>query len=182
MKHPEQGETRWSKTHKGTNTTNPAYRKLGTGSFLSDGMPPKKLAAGKQQPRDTAPGNSGGRGNEHLMPMNPTSRAIFQSVLSSDPLLTGPERAVLEQLLRGETRISTLGTGRTPSGSYSSPEEGGEAARCKSSHDLAHGQRVHPTPRGDPTWNLAVSVLGDCGIRATLRSRCLRRAKPRGGP
>jgi len=43
--------------------------------------------------------------------MNPTSRAIFQSVISSDPSLTGPERTALERLLRGETGVSALGTG-----------------------------------------------------------------------
>jgi hypothetical protein len=43
--------------------------------------------------------------------MNPTSRAIFQSVISSDPSLTGAERAALERLLRGEAEISAPGTG-----------------------------------------------------------------------
>jgi len=46
--------------------------------------------------------------------MNPTSRAIFQSVISSDPSLTGPERTALERLLRGETGASVLGTGADP--------------------------------------------------------------------
>lgn len=52
-----------------------------------------------------------GPGSEHLIPMNPTSRAIFQSVISSDPSLTKPERAVLERLLRGEIEVSAPGTG-----------------------------------------------------------------------
>jgi hypothetical protein len=39
--------------------------------------------------------------------MNPTSRAIFQSVVSSDATLTGSERAVLERLLRGESAALT---------------------------------------------------------------------------
>jgi len=45
------------------------------------------------------------------MPMNPTSRAIFQSVISSDATLTGSERAALERLLRGESPIpvATMG-------------------------------------------------------------------------
>lgn len=43
--------------------------------------------------------------------MNPTSRAIFQSVISSDPSLTEAERAALERLLRGEAEISAPGFG-----------------------------------------------------------------------
>ncbi len=45
------------------------------------------------------------------MPMNPTSRAIFQSVISSDASLTGGERATLERLLRGESEVQPLGAG-----------------------------------------------------------------------
>ncbi|HWB99763.1 MAG TPA: helix-turn-helix domain-containing protein [Bryobacteraceae bacterium] len=38
-----------------------------------------------------------------MTPMNPTSRAIFQSVMSSDATLTSVERSALERLLRGES-------------------------------------------------------------------------------
>jgi hypothetical protein len=43
--------------------------------------------------------------------MNPTSRAIFQSVISSDPSLTAGERTALERLLRGETELGAPGSG-----------------------------------------------------------------------
>lgn len=43
--------------------------------------------------------------------MNPTSRAIFQSVMSSDTTLTGSERATLERLLRGESAAPATATG-----------------------------------------------------------------------
>lgn len=43
--------------------------------------------------------------------MNPTSRAIFQSVMSSDATLTSSERTALERLLRGESAIPALATG-----------------------------------------------------------------------
>ena len=45
------------------------------------------------------------------MPMNPTSRAIFQSVISSDATLTSSERAALERLLRGESPTPVATTG-----------------------------------------------------------------------
>ena len=43
--------------------------------------------------------------------MNPTSRAIFQSVMSSDATLTSSERAALERLLRGESAVPVPATG-----------------------------------------------------------------------
>lgn len=43
--------------------------------------------------------------------MNPTSRAIFQTVMSSDATLTSSERAALERLLRGESAIPAATTG-----------------------------------------------------------------------
>ncbi|HVU15449.1 MAG TPA: helix-turn-helix domain-containing protein [Candidatus Didemnitutus sp.] len=43
--------------------------------------------------------------------MNPTSRAIFQSVISSDATLTGSERAALERLVRGESSAPAATTG-----------------------------------------------------------------------
>ena len=40
--------------------------------------------------------------------MNPTTRAIFQSVLTSDPTLTLPERAALQRTISGEVEEPTL--------------------------------------------------------------------------
>jgi hypothetical protein len=43
--------------------------------------------------------------------MNPTSRAIFQSVISSDATLTSGERSALDRLLRGESPAPAAATG-----------------------------------------------------------------------
>lgn len=43
--------------------------------------------------------------------MNPTSRAILQSVISSDTSLTVPERDFVQRLISGETHVVPMGSG-----------------------------------------------------------------------
>ncbi len=43
--------------------------------------------------------------------MNPTSRAILQSVIATDAALTGAERHVVQRLLSGETNVIPMASG-----------------------------------------------------------------------